>query len=62
MGIHAAFESVFLVLIHRVGGHGNDGKALYVLSGEGADGSGSFIAVHHRHLYIHEDSVIIIFL
>ena len=59
MGVHTVFQGGFLVLLHGVGRHGDDGQGLHVLPAQRPDRAGRFVAVHHRHLHIHQDGVVI---
>lgn len=57
--VHAGLEAEVAVCGEGVGSHGDDGDAGGRPGGElaGADAAGTFVAVHGRHLDIHEDCV-----
>ena len=56
---HPVLQSRFLILIHGVGGHGNDGQVPDIRPGHRPDRPGRLVAVHNRHLYVHQDRVIV---
>ena len=47
------------ILGESVGRHGDNGDLLAVIPVHGPDGSGGVVAVHPRHLDVHEDDVVI---
>ena len=57
MGVHAGVQRRLFVFGKGVGRHGDDGNALCVLPLQSADGPRGLVAVHHRHLHIHQDGV-----
>ena len=59
MGVHSAFKAFLFIFLSGIGRKRNDGYAFCVFSVHRADHPCRFIAVHDRHLYIHQDEVII---
>ena len=57
MDVHAGGKGRLLVLHKGIGGHGDDGDGTGIGALKGADGASRGMAVHHRHLHIHEDGV-----
>jgi hypothetical protein len=55
--VHTGGDAAIAIALHGVGGHGHDDVAL---SGcfTAANFGGCLIAVHHRHLTVHEDDVV----
>src|SRR5687767_8562416 len=58
--IHSSFETTFAVTLHGMGGHGNDGNMPAGILFPLTDSVRSFQAIHLRHLYIHEDGIVVI--
>ena len=58
MGIHSCLESCLSVFLERIGGHGNDRDARLGFIFQRADGVGGIIAIHARHLDIHQNTVV----
>ena len=57
MGIHASLHGSPLVIFEGIGGHGYDRNGKCMRRRGSSYGLGSFIAVHYRHLYIHEHHI-----
>ena len=57
MGAHAGVQRRPFVLGKGVGRHGDDGNGGRVRPLQGADGPGGLVAVHHRHLDVHQNGV-----
>ena len=53
--VHAGSQGLFPVPGHGVGGHGDDGQGLK--PGVLAEAPGGLVAVHDRHLHVHEHRV-----
>ena len=56
--VHAAFQCVAAILVKGVGGHGNDRERCPGRVVQRADLPGGGIAVHDRHLHIHQHQII----
>ena len=56
MVVHANGPALLAVVAHGIGAHGQDGQAVIDLLP--ADGCCGLIAVHDRHLQIHQDQII----
>src|SRR6266568_3611476 len=56
--IHPRGETAFLVLLHGMGRHGDDGRVPAVRLFPLPDYAGSRETVQPRHLHVHEDGVI----
>lgn len=59
MSVHSGQPGPFGVLGKGVGCHGNDGQFLDAVHMAAADCLGRVIAVHYRHLYVHENHIIV---
>ena len=57
MGIHACIHGILYILRKGIGRHGNDGDGPGIFPVQGPDGPGSLIAVHHRHLDVHQNGI-----
>ena len=54
--VHAGFDTEVTVALHGIGRHGNDRNAGHIFPGRPvADLTGGFIAIHFRHLAVHQD-------
>ena len=56
--VHAAFHGVAAILIEGIGGHGKDRNSGQSGIFQSADLPGGGIAVHDRHLHIHQHQII----
>ena len=59
MLVHAGFPALLHILKEGIGGHGKDGNDPAQRVFTAADAAGGFQAVHHRHLHIHQDHVVL---
>ena len=59
MGSHPVLQCGLFIFIHRIGCHGNDRQMAHIRPGHGPDRSGCLIAIHDRHLHIHQDGIIV---
>ena len=57
MRVHAGIQGGLFVLGKGVGRHGDNGDAAGVFPVKGTNGPGGIVAVHHRHLHVHQDRV-----
>ena len=57
MVVHAALHADAAVLVPCVGAEGDDGYLLRVLPIHGPDSAGGLVAVHDRHLDVHQHQV-----
>ena len=55
MGVHASFEGILLIFLEGIGGHSYDGYICFYGVAERTDSAGGIVAIHARHLDIHED-------
>ena len=55
MGVHASFEGILLIFLEGIGGHSYDGYICFYGIAEFADSACGIVAIHARHLDIHED-------
>ncbi len=53
--VHAFLQAALPFLGHRMGGHGDDRQAVVALVG--ADSDGRLVAVHDRHLHVHQHDI-----
>lgn len=58
MRIHSGFQTVFYIFVISVGAHGNNGQTLIIYSIQCPDFRCSLIAIHNRHLDVHQYRVI----
>ena len=59
MGVHARVQADLDVLGKGVGRHGQDGDGLAQGIFPCADGPGGLQAVHHGHLHVHQNGVVL---
>ena len=59
--IHAGRKTAFAVAFERLGGHGHDGNVAASLMLALTDLGGGFVAVHDRHLHVHENDIELLF-
>ena len=57
MAVHSGGKGIFAVGFKGVGGERQNGNLRKPGIGKGADGAGGGVAVHHRHLDIHQDQL-----
>jgi hypothetical protein len=55
--VHAGGEALVAVALHGVGGQGDHRQVVAALALPGAQQRGGLVAVHHRHLAVHQDGV-----
>ena len=56
-GIHAGVQALLLVALHRVRGQRHDGRPRAAAQRQSADDPGCLVAVHHRHLAVHQHQI-----
>ena len=57
--VHAGFPTLLHILKEGIGGHGKDGDGASQRVFAAADAAGGFQAVHHRHLHVHQNHIIV---
>ncbi len=57
--VHAGPEALLAVALHRVSGHRDDIRLTKVAAAR-ADASSGFVAIHFRHLAIHQNDLVVI--
>ena len=59
VAVHAAAQGLLAILLKGVRGHGEDGHLCAGRIVQATDGLGGLIAVHDRHLHVHEHQLVV---